>query len=103
MKERSDDFSNNRHPEEHNIAMTLEFRDASGTFYKAELDMSPSSFLDILVKSCRIKPFPWQKFTRFTAEEKAKQPANSRRQGTYAPDKSVNSIIASLVEEKITV
>jgi hypothetical protein len=102
MKERSDDFSNERHAEENNIALTVEFRDATGNYYKAELDLSPRSFLDVVAKNCRVKPFPWQKFTRFTAEEQSKQPANSRKRGTYTPDKSVNSIISSLIEEKIT-
>ena len=82
--------------------MQLEFRDPNGNYYKAELDVSPESFIGVIARNVIVKPFPWQKFTRFTDEEQAKQPANSRKKGTYSPAPNVNQIIASLITEKVT-
>lgn len=102
MKTRNDDFSRESYPEENNVQATFAFKALDGKYYKAELDISPSSFINVVAKHCIRKPFPWAEFVRFTEEEQAKQPANSRRKGTYKPAPNVNGIIASLIEEKVT-
>lgn len=105
MKTRTCDFSGRSHAEENNISASFSFRDASGNYYTAELDVSPESFLSLIGSKTVIKPFPWTKFVPFTETEmsqyKAKSP-NGKRKGNYVPDKGVNSIIASLVSDKIT-
>ena len=102
MKTRNCDFSGKTYAQELNIAATFEFNAPDGKYYKAELDISPESFIGFIARNAVVKPFPWQLFTRFTAEELAKQPANSRKRGTYTPAGNVNSIIASLIEEKVS-
>lgn len=102
MKTRNDDFSGKEYPQEQNIAMTCTFNDAEGNYYKLELDVSPSSFINVVAKNLVRKPAPWAKFKRYTDEELAKLPANSRKKGTYTPAPNVNQIIASLIEEKVT-
>jgi hypothetical protein len=105
MKTRNDDFSGAEYPQEHNIGMELTFSSPDGKYYKATLDVSPSSFLGTIVKACIRKPFPWEEFVRFTeaeqAEELRKKPS-SKRKGIYKPATNVNAIIATLVEEKIS-
>ena len=102
MKTRTDDFSGKNYPQEHNVQLELKFTSPEGKYYKATLDVSPESFLGIISKHCLVKPFPWEEFTSFTPEELAKLPANSKRRGTYKPAPSVNSIIASLISEKVS-
>lgn len=105
MKTRNDDFSGAEYEQSLNISGEFTFNSPDGKYFKAELDVSPNSFLNVIVKNCIRKPFPWQEFHRFTEEELAKElrekPA-SRRKGTYKPATNVNAIIASLVEDKVT-
>lgn len=106
MKTRNDDFSGNEYAQELNIAGTFEWNSPDGKYYKAELDISPSSFLSVIAKHCIRKPFPWSEFKRFTdaeLENEKRTKPNSRRRGTYSPAGNVNAMIASTVEEKATV
>ena len=105
MKTRNCDFSGKEYPEENNISATLQFRSAEGKFYKAELDISPTSFVNLIAKNSVRKPFPFEEFVPFTeaqlAEYKMKSP-NGKRKGTYKPA-NVVPIIASLIEETASV
>ena len=105
MKTNNDDFSGLEYNTELNVSGVFTFVAPDGKYFKAELDISPKSFLDVIAKHCIRKPFPWQEFVRFSeteqAEELRKKPS-SKRKGTYKPAGNVNSIIASLVEEKVT-
>jgi len=105
MKTNNDDFSNASYPKEHNISASFKFNDLEGNYYTLDLDFSPQSFLNVVGKNCIRKPTPWAKFNRFTDEEQAqelKRNPSSRRKGLYKPAPNVNSIIASLIEEKVT-
>lgn len=105
MKTNNDDFSNASYPKEHNISGTFKFTDLEGNYYTLDLDFSPQSFLNVIGKNSIRKPTPWAKFQRFTEEELAQErkvKPNSKRQGIYKPAPNVNSIIASLIEEKVS-
>ena len=98
MKTRKDDFSELSHPEEQNVSGTFAFRNTDGKYYKAEVDFSPESFMNVIVKNCRTKPFPFGEYVKHQSEEEKKQ--YNGRAGHYVPAKNVTQIIASLIEEK---
>lgn len=100
MKTRQDDFSTTSHNEEDNVAVSVTFRGADGGYYKADLDMSPASFLRV-IKNNAVRPIQFQKYIKHSTEEEKKQ--YNGRAGHYEPAKNVVAMIASLVEEKPTV
>lgn len=100
MKTRKDDFSPLSHPEEQNVEGQFVFKNTDGKYYKATVDLSPSSFMNFVVKNCLTKPFPWGEYVKHTTEAETTQ--YNGRKGHYIPAKNVNGIIASLIEEKVT-
>lgn len=96
MKTRQDDFSNNSHAEENNVALSVTFKGADGGYYRAELDMSPASFIRV-IKGNAVRPVQFQKYVKHSTDEEKKQ--YNGRAGHYEPAKNVIQMIASLVEE----